>query len=122
MADILTAAMAALVLTGPDSWAGRESRLARVNPPVRIEDGSVLSLRGEWEFAAFRHALEARDLGYSNDKDFWGKDSVWKNSRKIQVPGCWEAQGVGEPGPGYSYNARPSEDFRLRHSHLGNGF
>ena len=110
------------VCSPTDDWSGRKSHLAVVNPPVPATDGSVLSLRGTWEFAQFRHALEARDLKYVRDKDFWGKDSAgWKNLRTVEVPGCWEAQGVGEPGQGFSYNARPAE-YSLRHVHLGNGF
>lgn len=109
-------------LVGTDSWAGRRSRLAVVNPAVPADDGSVMSLDGEWEFAAFRHALESRDLQYELEKDFWGRDGVWKNVRKINVPGCWEAQGVGEEGRSYGYNSRPSKEKKLRHAHLGNGF
>ena len=78
-----------------DTWAGRKAHLAVVNPPVQADDGYRISLCGEWDFAAFRHALESRDLQYELEKDFWGRDGVWKNVRKIMVPGCWEAQGVG---------------------------
>lgn len=122
----LAAVHADSILSLPtDSWSGRPTHLAVVNPAVPADDGSVLSLRGEWEFARFRHALEARDLRYEKKTDFWGRESpVWKNVRKITVPGCWEAQGVGKPGPGYGYNGKKKEPgtFDLRHVHFGNGF
>ena len=107
-----------------DSWAGRKSHLAVVNPAVPVVDGNVLSLRGEWEFSDFRHALEARDMRYHLDKDFWGKDSAaWKNLRTILVPGCWEAQGVGKAGVGVGCDCKPNEGLvGLRHAHVGNGF
>ena len=41
-----------------DSCAGRKSHLAVVNQPVAPDDGSILSLRGTWEFAPFRRAGE----------------------------------------------------------------
>ena len=105
-----------------DTWAGRKAHLAVVNPPVQADDGYRISLCGEWDFAAFRHALESRDLQYELEKDFWGRDGVWKNVRKIQVPGCWEAQGVGKEDFTYRYNSTRSKSLRLRHAHLGNGF
>ena len=105
-----------------DSWAGRKAHLAVVNAPVPVNDGNLISLRGDWDFAAFRHALESRDLQYELEKDFWGREGVWKNVRKITVPGCWEAQGVGKEDFAYGYNSRRSNSLRLRHAHLGNGF
>ena len=108
---------------GSDAWGGRPSHLAVVNPPVPTDDGRVLSLRGEWEFSAFRHAIEGRDLRYMHERNFWGEEPEgWKNLRKINVPGCWEAQGVGEPGPGISYQGEPVAKWAHRHVHVGNGF
>ena len=110
------------VLGGLDSWGGRESHLAVVNPPVPATDGSVLSLRGEWEFTAFRHASEARNLRFYLEKDFWGRDRVlWTNRQTVVVPGCWEAQGFGKPGNGHGYN-NVERDWPIRHVHAGNGF
>lgn len=43
-------------------WARRPAHPAVVNPVGRGEDPNVLSLRGTWEFAKGRHALESRDL------------------------------------------------------------
>ena len=113
-------------LVGTDVWAGRPRHLAVVNPAVKADDGSVISLRGEWEFAPWKHQGAARDAGCSNPAvDFWGNPSCWAKVRKISVPGCWEAQGVGEEGLARSYNGRPDKDsglLRLRHTHFGNGF
>ena len=113
----------AAACSGSDVWGGRPSHLAHVNPPVLTDDGRVLSLRGEWEFSSFRHAIEARDLRYMHEKNFWGEEPEgWKNLRKINVPGCWEAQGVGEPGPGVSYRGEKIAKWSHRHVHVGNGF
>ena len=110
-------------VSGTDQWAGRARHLAVVNPPVPADDGSTVSLRGEWEFVQYRHGIEVRDLRYAEERDFWGREGIWKDARKIQVPGCWDAQGVGEEGPAYGYGCREnSEGLRLRSRHLGNGF
>ena len=110
-------------LSGDDLWAGRPRHLAVVNPSVPANDGSTISLRGEWDFVQYRHGIEVRDLRYAEERDFWGREGIWKNARKILVPGCWDAQGVGEEGPAYGYGCRENnEGLRLRSRHLGNGF
>ena len=123
IAGFFAAVAVAAVCGGSDAWGGRPGHLAVVNPPVPTDDGRVLSLRGEWEFSAFRHAIEGRDLRYMHERNFWGEaPEGWKNLRKINVPGCWEAQGVGEPGPGISYQGRPVATWTHKHVHVGNGF
>ncbi len=70
-----------------DDWAGRPRHLAVVNPPVPYEKGTVVSLRGEWDFA-FREGYVA---------EYWfSRFERWPGERRISVPGCWEAQGVGK--------------------------
>lgn len=88
------------VLEGAESWAGRPATPALVNPAVRSPLQSVVSLRGEWEFtthgtAPLRHPVWSA---------FYSKP--WPGARTIQVPGCWEAQGVGSPGMGDSWDCK----------------
>ena len=79
-----------------DSWAGIASHPAVVNPAVRpADDPDTVSLRGTWDFWTEKPNVH---------RDAFARLSVerrWRNSvkkgvvRPIQVPGCWEAQGVG---------------------------
>ncbi len=87
-------------LTGVDTWGGRAALPAVVNPVVTSPLQSVLSLRGEWEFTT-RPVAPLRHPGWSA---FYGKP--WPDARKIQVPGCWETQGVGTPGMGDSWDCK----------------
>lgn len=88
-------------LFGPDSWGGLPSHTGIVNPVGRApNDSTVLSLRGEWTFSkrppeTWRNAAHLFTM--------YGIESPgvpWTGTRTINVPGCWEAQGVGEPGIG----------------------
>ena len=103
---------------GDFSWGGRTAHPAVVNPVCGNEAGSVLSLRGEWEFST-----QGRTLGRNGIWQPFYKAKTWGDARTIQVPGCWEAQGVGEPGDGecwdaiWDHNAKP-----IRHKHMGNGW
>ncbi len=87
-------------LSGADTWGGRQSLSAVVNPAVRSPLQDVVSLRGEWEFVT-KEVGPSRHPGW---RAFYAKP--WPGSRKIQVPGCWEAQGVGEPGMGDSWDCK----------------
>jgi hypothetical protein len=75
----------------PETWQQRPASLAIVNPPVRWPLAEVISLRGTWDFAVDPQA-RGRDAGWMRPK------APWPGMRTIEVPGCWEAQGVGEPG------------------------
>lgn len=102
-------------LTGTDSWGGIAPHPAVVNAVCPEKDGSVISLRGDWEFSVqpgsglwrngiWRHYYRER----------------WDNARTIQVPGCWEAQGVGEPGMGESWDQKGDHNPKpIRHKYLG---
>ncbi len=62
---------------------------AVVNPVFRSKIRGFLSLDGAWQFAL--------DPGGVGEKERWfATDGPY--SRSIQVPGTWEAQGVGQPG------------------------
>ncbi|KKK64877.1 hypothetical protein LCGC14_2979780, partial [marine sediment metagenome] len=71
--------------------AGRAGTPAVVNPVIRSELANWLSLNGSWEFR-----VDPKLTGY---KGRWFEAGQWPPAeRQIQVPGAWEAQGVGEPG------------------------
>ncbi len=71
--------------------AGAKRSAAVVNPVLRSELSSWLSLDGSWEFRT-----DPELIGY---EDRWYEAERWPGAgRAIAVPGCWEAQGVGEPG------------------------
>ena len=69
----------------------REASPALVNPAIRSAFRATLSLDGSWEFATDPQLRGESDGWYLPEKPF-------PSSRRLIVPGCWEAQGVGEPG------------------------
>lgn len=87
-------------LAGVESWGGRPALPALVNPVVKSPLQSVLPLRGEWEFVT----QEVAPLRHPGWRAFYAQP--WPNARTIQVPGCWEAQGVGMPGMGDSWDCK----------------
>ena len=101
------------------SWGGREEHPAVVNPVMGQAAADVVSLRGEWEFVA-------RPMNKPLRNGVWGlfyQEKNWPGARTISVPGCWEAQGVGDPGmgecwvPKWDNNAKP-----IRHKYIGDGW
>ena len=94
-----------------DLWSGRERHVAVVNPVMRTaDDRNVLSLRGEWSFAKI-----ARN---SPGRCFPTAVKMWQ---PIQVPGCWESKGVGDPGVPPVHCCNDNSPKRLRHVHQGAG-
>jgi hypothetical protein len=87
-------------LSGVETWGGRPALPALVNPVVKSPLQSVLSLRGEWEFVT----QDVAPLRHPGWRAFYAKP--WPGARTIQVPGCWEAQGVGAPGMGDSWDCK----------------
>ncbi len=87
-------------LRGVETWGGRPALPALVNPVVTSPLQSVLRLRGEWEFVT----RETAPLRHPAWNAFYGKP--WPEARSIQVPACWEAQGVGTPGVGDSWDCK----------------
>ena len=100
------------------TWGGRKAHPAVVNPVMGNEEGSVVSLRGEWEFTV-------RSGGRNNmwKEGHFYRIKPWPCAQTLRVPGCWEAQGVGTPGMSEcwdfigDHNAKP-----IRHKHMGNGW
>ena len=89
----------------------REATPAVVNPALRSELRQTISLDGEWEFAT--------DPQQQGDSKQWYRPHVsLPNVQSIQVPNCWEAQGVG--GEGSSAPSTPEQQNRpLRGSYVG---
>lgn len=87
-------------LQGIETWAGRPALPALVNAVVKSPLQSVISLRGEWEFIT----RDTAPLRHPVWNAFYSKP--WHGSRTLQVPGCWEAQGVGSPGMGDSWDCK----------------
>ncbi len=103
--------------TGVESWACRPAWPAVVNPVVGSAMQKVLSLRGEWEFTT-QGVAPLRHPGW---RAFYARP--WPASRKIQVPGCWEAQGVGQPGMGDSWDPKWDHCAKpLRHVYQGDAW
>ncbi len=104
-------------LSGADTWAGRKALPAVVNPAVASPLQSVLSLRGEWEFITHGSA----PLRHPFWQSFYAQ--AWPDSRTLQVPGCWEAQGVGDPGPSATWDCKWDQSPReLRHVYMGDAW
>lgn len=82
-------------------WGAPES-FAVVNPVVKSQYAQTISLSGEWSFT--NDFPERYRLGVGGG--LWGPQLFeWEKARKIQVPGIWEAQGVGTPAPGRTWDA-----------------
>ena len=97
----------------PGAWKQRPASLAVVNPPVRSKWQEVISMRGKWDFATDPNG-EGRDAGWMQP------GAVWPGQREIEVPGCWEAQGVGEPGTSRIWGiTRDANPYPLRHIYMG---
>lgn len=104
-------------LTGVDAWGGRQPWPALVNPVVRSSLQTVLSLRGEWEFVT----RDVAPLRHPDWNAFYAKP--WPGARQIQVPGCWEEQGVGDPGMSDSWDCKWDHCAKpLRHVYMGDAW
>ena len=118
---ILAAAVCGVTMHGAEkdmTWGARKAHPAVVNPACGVMDGSVISLRGEWEFSPLGGRLRRNGIW-----NHYYKDKVWKDVRPIQVPACWEAQGVGEPGMGDSWDQKGDHNPKpIRHKHIGFGW
>jgi hypothetical protein len=62
-----------------------------VNPALRSAFRETVSLKGTWSFCT-DPKLQGEAAGW------YLPDKGLPSARRLQVPGCWEAQGVGEPG------------------------
>ena len=110
-------AVAVFCADGPLTWGGREAHPAVVNSVLPQEN--VISLCGEWEFSIPEHDLPNRNGAWGN----FSLKQKWGESRRIRVPGCWEAQGVGEPGMSEPWDATWDHcGKQIRHKYMGEGW
>lgn len=77
-----------------DQWGPCPALPAVVHPVTVSPLQQVLSLRGDWEFVTDPMLMGRHRMGKGPG---WNEPN-WTGSRSLAVPGCWEAQGVGEPG------------------------
>lgn len=82
---------------------------AVVNSVFRAAVRPWMSLDGDWDFA-----LDPQDAG---EQEHWF-ESGGPFSQKIHVPGAWEAEGIGDPGPSQS-GANEHSSVILRHGYRG---
>lgn len=82
-----------------DPWGLCPATPAVVHPVALSPLQEVISLRGEWDFVTDASLMGRHRMGKGPG---WNEPD-WKGVRKIQVPGCWEAQGVGEPGMSHDW-------------------
>lgn len=98
-------------LQGVNAWGGRRPHPAVVNPVGREADENLISLRGEWDFCTAK----------PNCPGMYFRGMVTNNCRRIQVPSCWEAQGVGTAGVSVAYLCNDNSPRAMRHVHQGTG-
>ena len=106
-----------------DTWGGRRAHPAVVNSVLGNDPRSVVSLRGEWEFATPAMVPDKKRPWRNGKWRHLYSEREWPWARIIHVPGCWEAQGVGEPGKGESWDPYWDENSKpIRHKHMGDGW
>ena len=98
-------------LRGVNAWGGRRPHPAVVNPVGREADANLISLRGAWSFCTAK----------PNCPGMYFRGMVTNNCRKIQVPSCWEAQGVGTAGVSVTYLCNDNSPREMRHVYQGTG-
>jgi hypothetical protein len=77
-----------------DHWGPRPASPAVVHSVTVSPLQEILTLRGKWDFMTDPQLMGRWRTGLGPG---WHEPD-WHAVRKIEVPGCWEAQGVGEPG------------------------
>ena len=104
---------AAEPLKGDDQWAGIPRHPAVVNSVTYAKDDpNLISLRGEWDYVAYKHGTGWRQWGFPTTND-------WPIAGTLRIPGCWEAQGVGEPALGVPFLCQDQAPKDLRHFFRG---
>ena len=91
---VVLGATAARAEAPVDHWGSRAALPAVVHAATVSSLQEIVSLRGEWDFVTDPTLMGRHRMGKGPD---WNEPE-WNDVRKIQVPGCWEAQGVGAPG------------------------
>lgn len=117
-------------LSGPASWGETPPRIAVVNSVCARPSDDLISLRGEWDFITANsqyHRSGHCGNRFQECSDGWA--DAWPGTintndlRKMPVPGFWEAQGVGMPGPSETWSSKWDHDLRdLRNVFRGEGW
>lgn len=116
--DFLFGVPATLLVAADHSWAQLIPPLrpspAVVNPVFRSSVRPWLSLDGEWDLI-----LDPNEVGL-NEGWFASNPSQLQGAllHKVNVPGAWEAQGVGKPGLSHA-TAREFARIPLRNEYVG---
>ena len=119
-----------LELNGKEGWAGIPAHPAVLNPPCGYEPGTVMRLDGDWEFVAYDNLRVSSSIRKPEDDAFYAQTD-WKRPffghlacplRKIHVPGCWEAQGVGKAGMSEPWYMQDCAEAPIRHKMMGIGW
>ncbi|MDO5566417.1 MAG: hypothetical protein Q4G59_07145, partial [Planctomycetia bacterium] len=102
--------------TSSTHW-GVQPSPAVVNPVVQWSGTKLVSLNGDWDFMTETPWRVRLGLGEPG----WGNRKIdWSSARKIHVPGLWETQGVGQPGPGLAWDCEWDRGFwELKHVYMG---
>lgn len=115
-ADETTSKQTQTTIEQKADW-GMKASTAVVNPVVRSPFSKFISLSGEWDFKTidvWRYRLGVGEPGWGN------RIFDWSGTRKIIVPGNWESQGVGEPGPNVTWDCDwDCARWDLRHVYMG---
>lgn len=77
-----------------DHWGRRSASPAVVNSVTVSPLQEIISLRGEWDFVTDPRLMGRHRMGKGPD---WNEPD-WGGVSTIEVPGCWEAQGIGDAG------------------------
>ena len=99
-----------------DAPFGREGSLAVVNPVIRSQYQTAISLAGDWEFCT--------DPDSVGVKEGWMcPGATWPSPIAMPVPANWESHGVGEPGMSTPWNCFWDKCPRpLRHIYIGSAW
>ena len=120
--------------TAAELWGGgRKSHPAVLNPAAGYPDGKVIRLGGEWDFMACDHPhfggspfRKPHDYHMGLFKN-WGwrakqNARITVKPRKINVPGTWEAQGVGSNGMSVCWQSTDNSPKMIRHKYMGDAW
>ena len=120
--------------TAAELWGGgRKSHPAVLNPAVGYPEGKVIRLDGEWDFMAcdqpyfggspFRKPHDWH-MGDFKNWEWRAKQNsrITVKPRKINVPGTWEAQGVGSNGMSVCWQSTDNSPKPIRHKYMGDAW
>jgi hypothetical protein len=90
----------------------REATPTVVNPVLRSSFRQTMSLDGKWDFAI-------DPTGVGETQKWYEPNVLLPNKIRIQVPGCWEAQGIGGRGPNLPLHPPEQANRTLIGSYVG---